>query len=67
MKLKAYLETSDPVALAKAAGTKPVYLSQLVHGHRKPSVKLTKKIEAATKGAVTRFDLRPDIFGHAPA
>lgn len=65
MNLKSYLTQIDPVALAKAAGTKPVYLSQLASGHRKASHKLAKRIEHASKGKVTRQDLRPDIFGKA--
>lgn len=65
MKLKTYLESSNPDALARAAGTKAIYLSQLASGHRKASHKLAKRIETATKGVVTRQDLRPDIFGKA--
>jgi DNA-binding transcriptional regulator YdaS (Cro superfamily) len=53
-------------SLADACGTKPVYLSQVARGHRKASHTLANAIEAATQGAVTVHDLRPDIFGPAP-
>lgn len=62
MTLKDYLETADAKALAKAAGTKRVYLTHLAHGHRKPSVKLAQRIAAATRGRVSLSDLRPDIW-----
>lgn len=51
------------VKFAKAAGTKAVYLTHIANGHRKPSFKLTHRIEKATGGKVSRHDLRPDIFG----
>lgn len=35
-------------------------------GKSKPSAKHAIAIERATKGAVTRYDLRPDVFGPAP-
>lgn len=56
-------------ALAEKCGTSPEYLWQVATGwrDRKPSIELAKKIEAATDGAVTRQDLRPDVFGEAPA
>ena len=54
-------------SVAAEAGTKPVYLRQIAYGHRKPSHGLSKAIERASAGAVTVHDLRPDIFGPAPA
>jgi DNA-binding transcriptional regulator YdaS (Cro superfamily) len=55
--------------LADQCGTTAGYLWQVASAWRgrKASVELAKKIEAATDGAVTRYDLRPDIFGEAPA
>lgn len=52
--------------LAAAVGYSSDYLWQVATGRRKASHKLARKIEAATHGQVTRFELRPDIFGTAP-
>jgi DNA-binding transcriptional regulator YdaS (Cro superfamily) len=58
---------SDAVArLAAAVQSKPIYLWQLARGHRRPSPVLALSIERATARAVTRHDLRPDIYGPAP-
>lgn len=51
------------IALAAACSVGSLYLICL--GHRKPSHALAARIERATEGAVTRVDLRPDIFGPA--
>ena len=65
MDLETYLGQPgvDIDTLAANAGTKPVYLRQIVKGHRKPSHGLARAIEVATNGRVTRQELRPDIFG----
>ena len=56
------------VALAAViGGCHPSFVSQLVTGRRKTPVEACRQIEAATKGVVTRYDLRPDVFGEAPA
>jgi DNA-binding transcriptional regulator YdaS (Cro superfamily) len=39
------------------------FLSQLATGHRKAGVHVIAKIEKATNGALTRAEIRPDIFG----
>lgn len=49
-------------SLAASIGTSKAYLSQLAHGHRKASPKMVIAIEIATEGAVSREDLRPDIY-----
>lgn len=70
MKLKDYLATlsaDQKRELATAASTEVIYLIQIAGGHSSPSPKLAKRIEEATKGAVTREDLRPDVFGEAAA
>lgn len=54
--------------LAAAANTSVPYLSQLAHSHRRASIRMARAIEAATNGAVTLRDLRPDLaelFGAA--
>lgn len=54
-------------ALADACKTSPDYLWQVATGRRKASFKLAREIEAATSGLISRHDIRPDIFGPAPA
>lgn len=63
----ASLSADEKRALAEAAGTEVIYLIQIAGGHSSPSPKLAKRIEDATKGAVTRGELRPDVFGEAAA
>ncbi len=68
MDVRTYMKTKGRPAsetMAKRAGTSYNYLIQLAGGHRKPSHKLAKRIEAATRGVISRHDLRPDIFGKA--
>lgn len=50
--------------LARALGMSAGYLTQIATGWngRKPSPELAMRIEAATAGAVSRSDLRPDIW-----
>lgn len=54
-------------ALAEAIGTSQSFVSQWVSGARPVSPKLSRKIEEVTGGAITRYDLRPDIFGDSAA
>lgn len=51
--------------LAVSAGCAPTTLYMIALGHKRASWKLAARIEAATNGAVTRHDLRPDVFGEA--
>ena len=53
--------------LARQCDSSGEYFAQIAHGYRSPSHKLARVIEAQTNGVVTRFDLRPDIFGPPPA
>ena len=50
-------------ALAKLAGVSQPAVHKWVKGLSCPGLKASVQIERATHGAVTRFDLRPDIFG----
>jgi DNA-binding transcriptional regulator YdaS (Cro superfamily) len=52
--------------IAGRAGCSPATLYMIAGGHKKPSAILAGAIADATGGAVTRQDLRPDVFG-APA
>jgi DNA-binding transcriptional regulator YdaS (Cro superfamily) len=68
MDLKTYIsDMAIRRGLAADCGTTPDYLWQVATGWRgrRASVDLVKRIEAATGAAVTRHDLRPDIFGPA--
>lgn len=66
MDLKTYIDglsRGGSAELALKLGIHPVYLSQLARigdGGRIPSAELAVSIEQATKGAVTRQDLRPN-------
>lgn len=69
MKLSAYIQDTDrKVALAAACGTSPDYLWQIATAWngRRAGKALAILIEDRTDGAVTRYDLRPDIFGAEP-
>lgn len=69
MKLFDYIKNMDRRnSLAAACETSPDYLWQVATGWngRKAGHQLARKIEVATMGIVTRYDIRPDIFGPAP-
>lgn len=53
--------------LARRIGCTQVFAHQMTHGLRSISARLCIPIERATDGAVTRYELRPDVFGPAPA
>lgn len=54
-------------ALADQLGIRPVQVFKWYHGNSAVPAIRCAAIEAATNGAVTRYDLRPDVFGEAPA
>lgn len=53
-------------ALSRAICAPPALVWQWLDGRRPVAPKHCIPIETATAGAVTRHDLRPDIFGPAP-
>ncbi len=53
------------VPLAKVLGVNPSLISQWVTGRLKVAARHCLAIEAAT--GISRHDLRPDVFGPAPA
>ena len=53
-------------ALADAVGVSKAFVNQWIKGERPVPPERCRAIEAATDGKVTRYDLRPDIFGAAP-
>jgi DNA-binding transcriptional regulator YdaS (Cro superfamily) len=54
------------VALARRLGITSAAVNQWVTGTRPVPPERCRAIEAATGGAVTRYDLRPDVFGAPP-
>lgn len=53
-------------AFAAALGIKSPSVSRWRKTRRVP-VDRCRAVEAATRGKVTRYELRPDVFGEAPA
>lgn len=51
----------------KLVGIPQTTISSYEQGIRSPSHHVVKRIEAATNGRLTRYQLRPDVFGAAPA
>lgn len=69
MNLSEYIDSPQKrELLARAVGSAPGYLWQIETAWRgkKPSPAFARRIESATNGAVTRYELRPDVFGTAP-
>lgn len=52
--------------LAEKVESSPAYLSQIAHGHRKPSPALCRRLVAA-EPRLTLSALRPDVYETAPA
>jgi len=59
------LRTAERAQLAQQCETQVVYLSQIAYGHRRASGPLAMRIERQSSGAVTRHDLRPDLYPEA--
>jgi DNA-binding transcriptional regulator YdaS (Cro superfamily) len=57
----------NPSRLAKTLGVTGPTVYQWIDGSRPIPSRWCIPIEQATGGAVTRYDLRPDVFGEAPA
>lgn len=53
--------------LAREIGCSSVLVHQMLHGRRAVSPRLCLPIETSTGGVVTRYELRPDVFGTHPA
>jgi DNA-binding transcriptional regulator YdaS (Cro superfamily) len=53
-------------ALAEQIGVPPACVSQWVNGVRKVPASRCLAIEQATNGAVTRYELLPEVFGPDP-
>ena len=68
MKLADFLKERNlsQQAFADQVGVTQSRVSQWLAGERVPAERMAK-IESVTEGCVTRHDLRPDVFGAAPA
>lgn len=67
MKIADYLKerSLSQQAFAEQVGVTQSRVSQWLAGERIPAERAAS-IERATAGAVTRYDLRPDVFGAPP-
>lgn len=64
---KAIAVCGSQKALAEAVEVHPSFVSQWLTGDRPIPATRCRSIEAATAGAVTAAELRPDVFGsHNP-
>ncbi|GAB0678613.1 hypothetical protein BT09C10_43600 [Escherichia coli] len=64
-RMKAYwdsLTKEQQGELAGKVGSTPGYLRLVFNGYKKASFVLAKKLEQCTSGAITKSDLRPDIY-----
>jgi DNA-binding transcriptional regulator YdaS (Cro superfamily) len=75
MNLLTYCELNDGTALrscpvlarlATEAKCSAETLYMLAKGHKQPGALMAVAIEQATDGDVTRYELRPDVFGASP-
>jgi DNA-binding transcriptional regulator YdaS (Cro superfamily) len=67
MRLDEYLKKTTQDEFAKAAGVSQGLISQWLSGTTSITAENAVKIERITKGAVTRQELRPDIFNEIAA
>ncbi|MFD3250035.1 MULTISPECIES: transcriptional regulator [Rahnella] len=51
-------------ALAKKVGSSSGYLRLVFNGYKKAGFSLAQRLEEETAGAVTKSQLRPDIYGN---
>lgn len=66
MTLQEYFATKpigSQVAFAKRLRISKTWMTLITNGHRVPSPALATLIHQLTDGAVTREELRPDIYG----
>lgn len=61
--LRAAEIVGSQAALARVIGVKPPTVNQWANGERPVPATLCRAVEAATGGAVTAEQLRPDVFG----
>jgi DNA-binding transcriptional regulator YdaS (Cro superfamily) len=59
----ATLKRGAQAALSRELGISKTWMSQITNGRKLASPEVARAIEVATKGKVTRKDVRADIFG----
>lgn len=67
--LRAYLATlapNDQSAYAKRCGTTIGYLRKALSTKPRLDGALVRRLDELSQGKVSRYDLRPDVFGDAP-
>lgn len=62
---KAIINVGSTAELARRVGVVPMAITQWKRRQQVPPERCLA-VEAATGGAITRYDLRPDVFGDAP-
>lgn len=68
--LRTYLATlapPDQAAYAKRCGTSIGYLRKALSTKPRLDGALVRRLDEESSGDVSRYELRPDIFGSAPA
>ena len=65
-KLSTFLETYGSAKFAQDLGVSKAAVSHWRHNRYRVPADRCIDVERATGGAVTRYDLRPDVFGPAP-
>lgn len=66
MELKKYLERTTQAAFADEVHVSQGMVGHWVTGRKRITAEKAVAIENATNGEVTRYELRPDIFGEPP-
>jgi DNA-binding transcriptional regulator YdaS (Cro superfamily) len=71
MDSKCYIERAvecagTQVALAERIGVRQQHVWNWLNRDKRVPAEYCLPIERATHGAVTRYDLRPDVFGQSP-
>ena len=56
------LSKEQQFELATGVESTPGYLRLVFNGYKKAGFSLAKKLEEITSGAITKSDLRPDIY-----
>jgi DNA-binding transcriptional regulator YdaS (Cro superfamily) len=64
---KAIDSVGSQAALARAIGVSSAFVNDMVSGKKPVPAERCIAIESATGATVTRYDLRPDVFGEPPA
>ncbi len=66
MKLADYLKGKKQADFAAKVGVTQGMISHWLAGRCRVTAEMAQVIEKATRGKITRHDLRPDIYGKPP-